>query len=121
MDFFVLNREQFYTSDFPICVNPHKQNVKLMNMGLTQEGAELTSPISKNLMLTIWDRAFFTEKSNEDLSISVASEKEIRALNFIRYLCAKRQIYGYTDDFPYIQFVVRCRDGKQYYKNPFNS
>lgn len=110
---------KFYTSDFPICVNPHKQGVRPIDMGLVQEGVELTFPISKNLMLTIWDRLYFSSKANEDLAITIASEKEIRALNLIRYLFAKRQVYGYTNDFSYIQFVVGFRSGQQYYMNPF--
>jgi len=117
--FSLSSENKFYTSDFPICVNPHKENVRPMNMGLTQEGAELTFPISKSLVLTIWDRNYFSDKSEDDMSISVSNDEEIRALNLIRYITAKRQVYGYSNDFSYIQFVVMCRRGEQIYINPF--
>ena len=47
--FWVSNEKDFYTSDFPIVVSPHVQNVRPMYMGLAQYGGELTFPLSPGI------------------------------------------------------------------------
>lgn len=95
----------FYTSDFPITVNAHEKGVRPICQGLTQYGAELTFPLSKNLALTIWDKEYFKEKAEDDLTISLASQKEIRAFNASRYAYAQRQLFCCRKDFEFVKFV----------------
>lgn len=95
----------FYTSDFPITVSPHKQGVRPICQGLAQYGAELTFPLSKNLALTIWDKEFFKDKLNDDLSLIIATPKEIRAFNSIRYFYTKRQLFCNKRNFDFIKLI----------------
>ena len=43
--FWVSKEKDFYTSDFPIVVSPHVQNVRPMFMGLAQYGGRVNVPI----------------------------------------------------------------------------
>lgn len=95
----------FYTSDFPITVNAHVNNVRPICQGLAQYGAELTYPLSKNLGLTIWDTEYFTDKGKKDLSICIAISKGIRAFNILRYAYAQRQLFSSKNDFAFIKFA----------------
>ncbi len=60
--FWLSKEKDFYTSDFPIVVSPHVQNVQPMFMGLAQYGGEVTMPLSPNLALSIYDRDFLKIK-----------------------------------------------------------
>ncbi len=99
----------FYTSDFPITVNAHKNNVRPICQGLAQYGGELTFPISKNLVLTIWDKEYFKDKVEDDCSIIIANDKEIRAFNAIRYMYTQRQLFCSKGDFSYAEFMSKVK------------
>lgn len=60
--FLVSKNSDFYTSDFPIVVEPHVKNARPMYMGLAQYGGELTYPLSPSLMLVVFDKVYFIEK-----------------------------------------------------------
>lgn len=62
-------------------------------------------PLSKNLGLTIWDKEYFTDKGKKDLSICIATSKEIRAFNVLRYAYAQRQLFSSKNDFAFIKFA----------------
>lgn len=62
--FLVSKNSDFYTSDFPIVVEPHVKNARPMYMGLAQYGGELTYPLSPSLMLVVFDKVYFRKKKN---------------------------------------------------------
>lgn len=68
--FLVSKNSDFYTSDFPIVVQPHVKNARPMYMGLAQYGGELTYPLSPSLVLVVFDRAYFKEKIEYDCTFS---------------------------------------------------
>lgn len=106
----------FYTSDFPITVSPHVQGVRPICQGLAQYGAELTFPLSKNLALIIWDKEFFKDKLNDDLSLKIATPKEIRAFNAVRYAYAQRQLFCNRNSFDVVKFLSKINP---IFLNPF--
>ena len=71
----------FYTSRFPIVVSPHVPNARPLCLGLTQYGAELSFPISPNIVLVIWEKDYFKEKASTDGNIVVATDEDIRKYN----------------------------------------
>lgn len=97
----------FYTSDFPITVNAHEDNVRPICQGLAQYGAELTYPLSKNLALTIWDKEYFADKGKIDLSICTATPKEIRTFNALRYAYAQRQLFSCKNNFEVVKYMTQ--------------
>lgn len=105
----------FYTSHFPIVVSPHVPDARPLCLGLTQYGAELSFPISPNIMLVIWDRVFFKEKASTDCEIIVATDKDIRKYNWMRYLYAE-QVYSHTDDFSVLDFVYKLNGKHDFFK-----
>ena len=97
--FYVSEDNEFYTSDFPIIVQPHVQGVQPMCMGLTQYGAEVTFPISKDIVLTIWDKDYFSDKAINDCKFIIVEDKEIRRQNLLRLFYAKRNVFSYHNNF----------------------
>lgn len=114
--FLVSEKGNFYTSDFPIVVEPHVKDVRPMYLGLTQYGAEVTFPISKNLVLAIWDKEYFADKKDSDCGFTIIDAKEERRLNYLRYFYAKRHVFSFHNDFQKIEFAKAIEGGKHIFK-----
>lgn len=95
----------FYTSDFPIVVEPHVQNARPMYMGLSQYGGELTYPLSPSLLLTVYDREYFHSMSDKDTVFVIAPDKEVRRQNMLRHFYARRHVFSYHNDFRLIDMI----------------
>ena len=115
--FWISKGNDFYTSDFPIVVSPHVENVRPMFMGLAQYGGELTMPLSPSLALSIYDRAYFKDREELDGCFVEASDKEVRRQNFLRYMYATQHVFSYKNDFSLIDFVYKL-DGKHPFWKP---
>lgn len=102
--FWVSSEKEFYTSDFPIVVSPHVEDVRPMYMGLAQYGGELTIPLSSEIVLSVYDRRYFNDKESLDGSFIKADAKEIRRQNLLRYFYASRHVFSYKNDFSLIDF-----------------
>ena len=100
--FWVSSEKEFYTSDFPIVVSPHVEDIRPMYMGLAQYGGELTIPLSSEIVLSVYDRGFFNDKESLDGSFIKADTKEIRRQNLLRYFYASRHVFSYKNDFSLI-------------------
>jgi len=114
--FLVSKNGDFYTSDFPIVVEPHVKNVRPMYMGLAQYGGELTYPLSPDLMLVVFDREYFKEKEEYDCTFSIAVDKEIRRQNMLRYFYAKRYVFSSKKDFSLIDMIYKV-EGRHIFMN----
>lgn len=107
----------FYTSDFPIVVSPHVKSVRSNYMGLAQFGGEVTMPLSPNLLLSIYDRAYFNDIRMMDCCFVETTAKEVIRQNYLRYMYANRHIFSYKNDFRLIDFVYH-HDGKHSFLKP---
>lgn len=114
-NFYYSSSPVYYTSRFPIVVNPHDADARPLCLGLTQYGAELSFPISPNIMLVIWDREFFKGKASTDGEIIVATDKDIRKYNWMRYFYAE-QVFSHTNDFSALDFIYRIKGKHDSYK-----
>lgn len=110
--------KNFYTSDFPLVVEPHAKDARPMFMGLAQYGGELTYPLSPSLMLVSYDRAFFKDLENEDCSFKIVDAKEVRRQNMLRYFYANRHLFSYNKDFSLIDFIYKCNGGHHVFMKP---
>ena len=111
----------FYTSDFPVVVMPHVPNATPKCLGLTQYGAEMSFPISKNIMLVVWDRIYFTSKSNSDCSVIIPDDKQFRRYNLFRYYYAKRHVISFDNSFDMIDFSFKINNNKHIFYDFYNS
>lgn len=118
--FWISKGNDFYTSDFPIVVSPHVENVRPMFMGLAQYGGELTMPLSPGLALSVYDRSCFKNKEDIDGAFVNADDKEVRRQNYLRYMYASQHIFSYNNDFSLIDFVYKLKGRHDFYK-PNNS
>lgn len=115
--FWVSKENDFFTSDFPIVVSPHVQNVRPMYMGLAQYGGELTFPLSAEIALSIFDRAYFQDKISMDGCFIEATDKEIRRFNYLRYMYATQHVFSYNNDFKIIDFIYKM-EGRHTFWHP---
>lgn len=115
--FQVSQNADFYTSDFPIVVDPHIKEARPMYMGLAQYGGELTYPISPSLLLTVFDRKYFSSMVSKDGVFVKAVGKEVRRQNMFRYFYAKRHVFSYHNNFSLIYFLLSF-NGKHIFCNP---
>lgn len=113
--FEVSEKNEFYTSDFPVVVNPHVKNAAPTFLGLAQYGGELTFPLSSRLVLTVFDYQYFKEMAADDCKFVIASDKEIRKQNMLRYFYAKRHVFSFNNDFSLIDFIYKNNGGKHVY------
>lgn len=114
--FWISKGNDFYTSDFPIVVLPHVQNVRPMFMGLAQYGGEVTFPLSPNLALSIFDREYFNDKKEWDGIFIDAKDSEIRRLNYLRYMYAVQHVFNYKNDFSLIEFIYKFEGRHLFWK-----
>lgn len=107
--------DDFYTSDFPIIVNPHQQGVRPTHHGLTQYGAEVSFPLTKDILLVVWEKEYFNDKSSIDRTFQWASGAEVRKYNFLRYAYARNDVYSFKNDFSMIDFWKYFNGGQHHF------
>lgn len=115
--FRVSSEKEFYTSDFPIVVSPHVEDVRPMYMGLAQYGGELTIPLSPEIVLSVYDRGYFNDMESLDGFFIKADAKEVRRQNLLRYFYATRHVFSYKNDFSLIDSYYRLY-GKHVFMKP---
>lgn len=115
--FWVSPEKDFYTSDFPIVVSPHIEDVRPMYMGLAQYAGELTMPLSPEIVLSVYDREYFKDKESLDGCFIEADAKEVRRQNLLRYFYASRHVFSYKNDFGLIDFAYQLK-GKHIFMEP---
>lgn len=98
-EFYISPSDNIFTSDYPIVANHHVPNVRMTYDGLACYGSELSFPISKNIVLVIWDCNYFQNKRERDCKFSALTAKEEGKYNYMRYFYAKRQLICCSQDF----------------------
>ena len=116
--FWVSKGNDFYTSDFPICVEPHVKDVAYSYSGLVQYGGEIMMSLSPSLAVSIYNREYFTYKENEDSCFVIADDKEVRRHNYMNYFYAQRHVFSYKNDFGLIDFAYQSNGGKHNFMTP---
>lgn len=107
--------DDFYTSDFPIIVNPHQQGVRPTHHGLTQYGAEVSFPLTKDILLVVWEKEYFNDKSSIDRTFQWTSGAEVRKYNFLRYAYARNDVYSFKNDFSMIDLWKYFNGGQHHF------
>lgn len=116
--FKVSRNNDFYTSDFPIVVEPHEKEARPLYLGLAQYGGEVTFPLSPGLALSIYDKEYFSDKKDLDCTFMEADDKEIRRFNLMRYFYAKRYIFSYKNDFELIKSFLSFNNNQHKFSAP---
>lgn len=70
-----------FTSDNPILLKPHLKNQPEFYEGFAMRGFEIIFPISKNIILTIWDDEYFPDYTSENNEFSILTDAELRQYN----------------------------------------
>jgi hypothetical protein len=118
-EFSVSLNDDIYTSDFPLVVNPHVSNVRPICEGLASYGSELSFPISKDIVLTIWDREYFPTKQSVDCKFTFFdNDKEKRRKNLLTYYYAERHVFCNHQNFGIIEFVKNLNNGNHHFMKP---
>lgn len=96
---FFVSTNDIYTSDNPINVYPHFKNARPICEGLASYATEVSFPISKDILLIIWEKEYFKDKEDKDCSFSYIDKKLRIKNNNIRYIYAKRQLFSFDGKF----------------------
>ncbi|MCU7695273.1 DUF4238 domain-containing protein [Haoranjiania flava] len=94
-----------FTSDNPILLKPHLKNQIAFYEGFAMKGVEVIFPISKNIILTIWDEAVFPNYKSENNAFSVLTDAELRQYNCYQYIWANEEVYSTRNDFKLIELL----------------
>ncbi len=111
--FYISDNTEFYTSDNPIIIKPHIQNEPRYYDGFGMKGVEIIFPISKSIILTMWDSNYFPEKQKKENSFELINPKQMREYNCYQYIWANRQVYSYSNDFALVNALKMENGGKE--------
>lgn len=109
--FYINENSDFYTSDNPIIIKPHIKNKQRFYDGFGMQGVEIIFPISKSIVMTMWDSNYFPEKQKDTFELITA--KQIREYNCYQYIWSNRQVYSYSNDFTIIKALKTENRGKE--------
>jgi len=82
---FYYTPDNVLTSDNPLLLKPHLKQKLSLYSGFWEEGIEIIFPISKNLILTILDEEYFSEKKDLHNTIQFLNDKELREFNLYQF------------------------------------
>lgn len=99
----VASNGSVFTSDNPILLKPHLINQVAFYSGFAMKGVEVIFPISKNIILTIWDEDVFPNYISENNEFSVLTDKELREYNCYQYIWANEEVYSTKNNFKLIE------------------
>lgn len=116
-EFYYTNTSQIYTSDYPITIESHVKNAPSYYEGFGMYGAEISMPISSNIVLVIWDSQYFRDKNDIDCLFSELDNKGIRRYNSMRYYYAKERLFCCKDEYALVQLIKYTNNGKEIFIN----
>ncbi len=119
----VTKNDVVFTSDNPILLNPHLKNQTAFYEGFGMKGVEIIFPISRNIILTIWDDEYFPNYSSENNKFSFLTDAELRQYNCYQYIWANDEVYSSKNDFKLIRLLKEAngyRNTEIFKKTPTN-
>jgi len=111
--FFISDSADFYTSDNPIIIKSHIKNELNFYDGFGMKGVEIIFPISKSILITMWDSSYFPEKQKKENAFELINVKEIKMYNCYQYIWANRQVYSYSNNFTIIKTLKMENGGNE--------
>lgn len=72
-------------------------------------------------MIVVLDRVYFKEKEEYDCTFSIATDKEIRRQNMLRYFYAKRHVFSAKKDFKLIDMIYKLKGHHIFVNSNFKS
>jgi len=103
--YFVANGDAVFTSDNPILLKPHLKNQTPFFEGFGMKGVEIVFPVSKNIILTIWDEELFTDSKLDNNNFKLLTSKQLRQYNCYQYIWANDEVYSSKNDFKLIELL----------------
>lgn len=101
----IATSDSVFTSDNPFLLKPHHKNQTAFYDGFAMKGVEIIFPISKNILLTIWDKEIFSDNKNENDKFSYLTDAELRQYNCYQYIWANDEVYSSKNDFKLIELL----------------
>lgn len=116
--FWISKDDEFYTTDFPVTVEPHVKDSRCLYGGLVQYGGEVMIPLSPSLSVSLYDYNYFKNKQELDGCFIEAGAKEVRRQNLIKYFYASRQVFSLKNDFSLIKSYCQVNGGEHVFMKP---
>lgn len=103
--FNIATNDTVFTSDNPIILKAHLKNQTAFYDGFGMKGVEIIFPVSKNIILTIWDEEAFCDYKIENNKFNILTEVELRQYNCYQYIWANDEVYSSKKDFKLIELL----------------
>lgn len=108
----------FYTSDFPIVVDPFVKDATPEYFGLAQYGGILSFPLTKDILITIADHRYFKDMESSDGRFCIIDDKDEDYYNRLRYLYAKRFVFSYNNSLNTVEKLAKDNNGVHIFARP---
>lgn len=114
--FYVTGQDDFYTSDNPILLKPHLEHQPFFYDGFAKKGVEIIFPVGSSVLLTLWDKTHFQDKSFQDNKFSNIDDKPKRQYNCYQYIWSNDEVYSKREDFKLIENLKLANGGNEIFK-----
>lgn len=108
---------EFFTSDSPIILEREGANKKIKFLELNLSQLNITYPITRHLLIRLWDRESYKELEPYDRMIRVVDEDFVRAENIRQYLWARKEVVVSNNQYTFFEQIRNIRNKEFYCKH----
>lgn len=104
----------FFTSDSPVILEREGINKEVGFMEFNLSNLNITYPITRNLLVRLWDRESYKELEPFDRIVRIVDEEFVKCENIRQYIWANNEIVAPNDNSAFFN-IIRDIQGKELY------
>lgn len=108
---------EFFTSDSPIIFEREGSNKEVGFMELNLSNLNITYPITRNLLVRLWDRDSYKQIEPFDRTIRIVDEEFVMCENIRQYIWANNEIVTPNDSSVFFERIKNIQDKELYCKH----
>lgn len=108
---------EFFTSDSPIIFEREGSNKEVGFMELNLSNLNITYPITRNLLVKLWDRDSYKQIEPSDRTICIVDEEFVMRENIRQYIWANNEIVTPNDSSVFFERIKNIQEKELYCKH----
>lgn len=108
---------EFFTSDSPIIFEREGSNKEVGFMELNLSNLNITYPITRNLLVRLWDRDSYKQIEPFDRTIRIVDEEFVMCENIRQYIWANNEIVTPNDSSVFFERIKNIQEKELYCKH----
>lgn len=108
---------EFFTSDSPIIFEREGSNKEVGFMELNLSNLNITYPITRNLLVRLWDRDSYKQIEPFDRTIRIVDEEFVMCENIRQYIWANNEIVTPNDSYVFFERIKNIQEKELYCKH----